>query len=261
MFDIHSHILPSTDDGARDIEESLEMARLAYKNGIEVMVATPHYIEGEGSKNYKYNQELLDILNNELKKRKIDVDVFLGNEVFITPNILMLLNDGEITTLNKSRYLLLELPTLDIPIFIEELIYTLRLRGLIPVIAHPERNLRIIDDPNILYNMIIRGCLSQIDITSILGLRGAVVKKTAEILINSQMCHVISTDSHSSHGVLFHFKNLMEKLYEKMEPNKIYQMLHTNPRTIVLNKVIDIEYPKKYKPPKKLKYKKNVPSY
>lgn len=206
MYDIHCHILPNTDDGPKDMEQSVKMAQIAQNIGIKTIIATPHYIEGLWCDNVNMNKQRLELLNNELRNKKIEVEVLLGNEIYITPNILELFKSGEITTLNNSKYLLIELPMLDIPIFVLQLINKIRESGLIPIIAHPERNLKIINDVNILYNFIKAGCLVQINIPSINGKYGYNVKKTAHTLIKYGLVNFFGTDAHSPDDLQEQFK-------------------------------------------------------
>lgn len=245
MYDIHCHILPGVDDGAADIEESIEMVIMARNNGIDTIIATPHYIEYENYNNSKNNISILNALNKELVNKDIDTTIFLGNEVFITPNILNLLNRGEITTLNNSRYLLIELPILSIPIFVEKLIYELRIKGIIPIIAHPERNLNVIENPNKLYNLINKGALVQLNIPSIEGKYGDETKDTAKLLLRHNMVHFIGTDSHSKRSVyrLNHVRSLLSSIITK---DKLDEILYENPKKIIMNQNIKIEQPTKF---------------
>lgn len=245
MYDIHCHILPGVDDGATDIEESIEMVIMAKNNDINTIIATPHYIEYENYNNAEKNMAILSILNKELVNKGIDSTILLGNEVFITPNILNLLDGEEIATLNNSRYLLIELPILSIPIFVEKLIYELRMKEIIPIIAHPERNLNVIENPNKLYNLINKGALVQLNIPSIEGKYGDKIKNTAKLLLRHNMVHFIATDSHTNRSVcrLNHVKSLLARLINK---NKLDEMLYENPKKIIMNKNIEIEKPTKF---------------
>ena len=111
MIDIHSHLLYGVDDGAKTIDESVDIIRNLYKNGITDIILTPHYIEYSSyNSNKKSNLEKLDSLKKKLKEEGINVNLYLGNEIYINNNILSLLKKGEISSLNDSKYLLIELP-------------------------------------------------------------------------------------------------------------------------------------------------------
>lgn len=254
MYDIHSHIIPGVDDGPGDMEESIKIAKIAREHGIKNMIATPHYIEGTWCKNYQYNQEILNILNKELIQRGIDMTLFLGNEVFITPDIFKLLGQGEITTLNKSRYILIELPTMDIPIFTEKLIYELRLKNLVPIIAHPERNMKIIENPNILYAFIMKGALAQLNLPSIAGKYGDRVKRAANILLEYNMIHFIGTDVHAYKSVYPRLKSDIEHLLKVVDKGKLDKIVYRNPEAIIKDQIIEREEPREYSSKSKLKF-------
>src|SRR5699024_3168197 len=144
------------------------------------------------------NKIALENLKRELNKRDLDLGVFLGNEVYISMDIMENIFKGTLSTLNNTRYLLLEFSMYDIPLYIESLLYEMQLQGIVPIIAHPERNAKIIGDPNILYNFIENGALAQLNIPSIEGKYGSRVKETAEILLTHGMVHFLGTDTHGS---------------------------------------------------------------
>ncbi|KPU27357.1 hypothetical protein TR13x_04550 [Caloranaerobacter sp. TR13] len=246
MHDIHSHILPSVDDGAKHIEEAVEMARIAEANGVKTIFATPHYIEGEGYKNTEHNKKVLDRLNEALKVENIGVKVLLGNEVFITPDIVKLLEEGEVSTLNNSRYLLVELPMFNMPIYTEDIIYELRLKGIVPIIAHPERNTKIMEDPNILYEFIKLGALAQLNLTSLIGYYGESVKKTAEILLKHEMIHFMGTDSHSHKSRALNITQGIEVMSKIVGYHKVDEIINKNPLAILNDEEININEPKRY---------------
>lgn len=253
MIDIHSHILPGVDDGAKNIEKAIEMAKIAEKNGINVIIATPHYIEGENFNISKYNKEILGDLNKKLESEGLRVKILLGNEVFITPDIINLIKEEKVTTLNRSRYLLMELPMLDIPIYTEDIIYELRLKGIVPIIAHPERNKKIIEDPNILYEFIKLGALAQLNLPSILGYYGDEVKKTAEVLLKHDMVHLIGTDAHSTRRGFQKVKLAIDTISKIIGSYKLNKITNENPLAIIKNEELDINEPKRYVPKGKIR--------
>jgi len=253
MYDIHCHILPGVDDGAADIEEAIKMAELARAQGIKWIFATPHYIEGIGYKSYSHNQKVLDTLNSQIQSKGIDVKVYLGNEVYITPDILQLLEKGEITTLNGSKYILIEFPMLDIPLFVESLIYNLRLKGITPIIAHPERNTKIMENPNILNNFITKGALAQLNLPSLMGKYGEGVMEAAKILLKHSMIHFVGTDGHGSRGIEHRFEESMDKLSSIISKDYLQRILYTNPQAIIDNKNIDMDELKRYIPKSKIR--------
>lgn len=254
MIDVHSHILPTVDDGAEDMEEAIEMARIYVENGVEKVLATPHFIEGTNSSTKERNLIILDKLNEAICNNGINLKVYLGNEIYVTMDVLKYLKDGLISSLNSSRYLLLEFPMFDIPLYIEELIYELLLKGYIPIIAHPERNAKIIENPNILYNLITKGALAQLNLPSLEGKYGDEVKSTGEILVKHNMIHVVGTDAHSTHGRSSRVNNSIGILKRLVDPETFDRITSINGQCILDNKLIETDSPIQYKKQKSFLY-------
>lgn len=197
MIDIHTHIIPGVDDGVKDIEEALAVLKKAEKQGIKKIVATPHYLEEGYRLSPKETEKKVRQLQEELLKEPIAMEILPGAEVFLTPDLGEKLASKKISTLNHSRYLLIELPAASIPSYSEDVLYDINILGYIPIIAHPERNFSIIEDPNKLYNWIKNGVLAQLNAGSLLGYFGKDVKKTAEILVKHKLVQLIASDVHS----------------------------------------------------------------
>ena len=195
MIDIHSHILPGVDDGAKDLDMSLSMAKLYVKNGFSKVIATPHFIDGEVNPSVEENKRIVDGLNKEILAMGLKLKVYLGNELYASMNILEDISSNRASSLNGTRYILLELPMYDIPLYFEDMLYELQLKGYIPVIAHPERNRKVIGNPNLLYRYIKMGALSQLNLPSLGGLYGSEIKKTSQLLLRHKMYNFIDRKS------------------------------------------------------------------
>ncbi|NEU30312.1 tyrosine protein phosphatase [bacterium LRH843] len=198
MIDIHSHILPARDDGAESTVQAIEMAKQAQAQGIDTMVATPHH----GNEHYTNVKE--DIiretkkLNQILQEQQINVTVVPGQEVRLYGEIVNDLHNGEILTLNDSDYLLVELPSDQVPAYTSRVFYDLQLAGIRPIIAHPERNREIASNPDKLYELIKNGSFAQLTATSLIGNFGKKIKKLSEQLIDHQLIHFIASDTHNT---------------------------------------------------------------
>lgn len=200
LVDLHCHIIPGIDDGAKDVDTALHMCRIAVEEGIGHIIATPHYIEGELHNDYDIIQQKLGSFRNVLINNNIDISIYPGSEIFIFPQLPQIVREGKICTLNNSRYILIELPMMSVPDYTTEVIYSLRIDGFIPIIAHPERNMAIAEKPNLLFDLIKRGALSQINSTSITGVFGKKTKQAAATLLRHNMVHFVSSDAHTSRG-------------------------------------------------------------
>ena len=145
-IDIHNHILYGIDDGSKSLEESIEILKQHKEMGFKDIVVTPHYIENSKyTTNNKEKEKILKTLKDKVK----GINLYLGNEVFINNNLEELLKKQEISTINNSRYLLIEFPMNQKLKTITNTIYELKIKGIIPVIAHPERYEYVKKDINI----------------------------------------------------------------------------------------------------------------
>lgn len=247
MYDIHSHILYGVDDGAESIEKSLEMIRQAAAEEVGVIIATPHYIEGLYANGYEDNLARLDMLKKEADKAGINIKLYLGNEVRISHELPSLIESKKVATLNNSRYILVELPFLDIPPYTEKVVYDLELKGYKVILAHPERNQCVINNPDILYNLIKQGALVQINIPSFEGRYGRSVKRITQLLLRHNLVHFIGTDSHTPREGHSKLKVLAEKLRHYCN-DTISDLFYDNPLQVIMDEPIRIHQPQKVSP-------------
>jgi len=161
MIDIHSHILPGIDDGSRNMDESVEMIHEAAKAGFDRIISTSHYMEDYYEADVEKRRKLISELQKEISKENIDVELFLGNEIYISENVNNLLKEGKASTLNESNYVLFEFPLNAKPYNMLELVFEIQKGRKIPILAHPERYRFIQQDPSIILELIDRGVLMQ----------------------------------------------------------------------------------------------------
>jgi protein-tyrosine phosphatase len=204
VIDIHSHILPALDDGARDWEESLEMARLAVKDGIRVMVATPHLFPKKviDQRNFNNKEIILEKIR-QFKKKLSEADLALeiipGCDIHLCFESLQLLDQDQIMTINdQKRYLLLELSDTSFPPAIESICFQLQSKGVTPIITHPERHLIIQDMPEKLTRLLELGCLAQVTGTSLLGGFGRQIAKFSRKLVKKGAVQILASDAHDT---------------------------------------------------------------
>lgn len=200
MIDLHTHILPFIDDGAEDMEMSLAMLEIAANDGITDIVVTPHFIPGSFDNTMEVVLEQCERLTSAMKEKNLELRVYPGNEVFISPETPQLLSEGKICSLNRSRYVLIELPMSLVPEYTASVLYEVRLQGYTPIIAHPERNVMIGKNPGILAELVQQGCLAQVNATSITGLYGKDIQKVVMSLLDKGLVHFVSSDSHTCSG-------------------------------------------------------------
>jgi protein-tyrosine phosphatase len=196
MIDIHCHILSEVDDGPVSSNETLEMLKIAVENGIKKIIATPHYYSGVFNNNFDDVSIKVQCLNNEILEQNLSIEVLTGQEIFLDNNVLKNHKAGLIKGLNNTKYMLLELPFDNCPHYTLDILYELRVMGIIPIIAHPERYLFIINNLSFINNFIDEGCLFQINSNSLTGELGKSAKKTAYALLRHGIIDFIATDAH-----------------------------------------------------------------
>ena len=203
MIDIHSHLIPNVDDGAKSPEETIELIKEAREAGITDIILTPHYIINS----YEQNAETLILLKDKLQQiinsENIKVNLHIGMEVYITDNLVEILKQNKILTLAGSKYLLMELPLNTNVQYLDMVIFKLIENNIIPIIAHPERYKFVQEDPSKVRELIESGCLIQSNIGSILGIYGKKAKKTIKYLLKNDLINFIATDTHRKNTISF----------------------------------------------------------
>ena len=201
MIDLHTHILPGLDDGAKDWGEALEMARIACADGIGTVVATPHVSPGVYDNNRDCILNTVKDFNQLLSERRVPLRVLPGAEYRLDPDLPEQLAGGDLLTMNDGgRYLLLEFPSDFIPAHARRVVYELLLQGVAAVIVHPERNAALVKQPHILMDMVEKGALAQITAGSLTGLYGRHAASAAAKFIREGAVHFVASDAHSARG-------------------------------------------------------------
>jgi len=199
MIDIHNHILPGLDDGAASIEEALQMAAISEADGVSTVVATPHVIAGLYDNTRQQIQKAVGFFNSILSEKGSLLQVLPGAEYRLEPDLPQRLCEGQLMTLNDTgRYLLIELPLVFVPDYTEELLYEIQLQGVIPILAHPERNPELGRNPGLLLSLVQRGVLAQVTAGSLLGNFGRTAKRAAYKMFETGQAQVVASDAHSA---------------------------------------------------------------
>ncbi len=211
MKDIHCHLLPSVDDGATDFKESIILLRKAQKEGVTDVVLTPHYI-----KNNKYNCnnekkiKIFEKLKLYAKSNNVNINLYLGNEVFLDEDVINLLKNDKIKTLNNSKYILIEFPLEYILKNTKDIIYDLIRNDYIPILAHPERYRVFKQHPDYILEFLRMGVLLQCNYLSLLGVYGKEAKKTIKFFLKKNWVSFLASDMH--HEGNYEIKKMKKKL-------------------------------------------------
>jgi protein-tyrosine phosphatase len=196
MIDLHTHILPGVDDGAKTIEQSLFMVKQAEKAGITAICATPHILHQVTPQLEEKINRSFDLLKTKMAQAGCKVSLALGSEIYVREDISSLKNFRFFTLNNTGKYLLVELPWGQFPPHVDQIVFELQMERRIPIIAHPERSMitkkRLVN----VENLVQKGALMQINAGSLLGLFGRKVKSITEELLRRDLVHFIASDAH-----------------------------------------------------------------
>lgn len=199
-YDLHAHILPGVDDGARTPEDTLEMARVAAQNGTSTILATPHRKDVNENWSVGYVRDLVAEMGRQVRGQGVELDLLLGMENHLDLELPDAVIQGKALPMNGTRYILVELPFFGNPNYVEDVLFKLQLQGLVPVLAHPERIELVQKDPERLAEFVRRGMLSQITAGSILGHFGGRVQQFTHMLLRRGLAHIIASDTHFPDG-------------------------------------------------------------
>ncbi len=194
MVDIHCHILPALDDGAKSFDEALRMAEMAIEDGITHVVATPH-----SNSEYRFDFGVVRERRNELQAKLGErLQLATGCDFHLSMENLEAIRACPANyTINQRRYLLIEFADFAIPPGTEETLKNLQQLGLSLIITHPERNPLIRAQPQRLKRWLQQGCYVQVTAQSLLGRWGEVARKQVEALLDQKMVHFVASDAHN----------------------------------------------------------------
>lgn len=229
MIDLHSHILPELDDGARELDEALHMARLAVESGVSHMVATPHRMDS-GARTVT---AAVEFLRQALQAVRIPLKLYPGMEIFGTMDTARLLREGRLLTLNHSRYPLIEFDFEGDGLIQTQILQSVIREGYCPVVAHPERYVYIQQQPELLNEWVRMGCLLQVNKGSLTGRFGRTPQALALALADRGFATVVASDAHSSQYRTPWMYDAWETLARQISPLAAEYLLLENPRKIL----------------------------
>ena len=231
MIDLHSHILPEQDDGAQNLRDSLEMARMAVESGVTAMVATPH-CAGDRSREVYGAWKLL---RQALAEARIPLKLLPGMEIFGTPDTASLLQEKKLFTLNGSRYPLIEFSFRSDGEEETGILRSVCRAGYRPLVAHPERYVYVQEDPELINRWHQMGCLFQVNRGSLLGRFGRREQRMAAELVGRGFATVVASDAHSARMRTPWMKDVQQLLSREYAPVCAEVLLRENPRRILKN--------------------------
>jgi len=216
LIDLHSHILPGLDDGPRTLQESLFLAQIAVKEGIDTVYATPHHLRAPYHNGRDKVLEAVVEFNESLREAGIPLRVRAGQEIRVCPEMIQEAYEGQLLPLEGTSYVLLELPSSNIPDFLKEALHEIAVLGWTPILAHPERNKEIADNPELLRPLVEAGALCQITSSSLTGGFGSRTEAAAWSICKRQLAHFIACDAHDAIKRPFQLNAAITKIEKRL---------------------------------------------
>lgn len=235
MIDFHSHILPNIDDGSRSMEETLNLIQEAKEVGFTQIISTSHYMEDY----CEANESERKILLNNVQKQENEIELFLGSEIYISDEMVSLLQEKEASTINHSRYVLFELPMNMKPFNGKETVYRLIENGYVPIIAHPERYHYVQKDIGYVSELAQMGALFQSNYGSIVGWYGKDAEKTMKKLLKEDAIHFLGSDVHRTNHTYTIIPKALKKLRKIISEEKLEELTTINAQKVLDNQEME----------------------
>lgn len=243
FWDLHCHLMPGVDDGAADMEEVVAMVRLAAEGGTEALVVTPHVdLESDPLRPSRV-RDFVEEASFRLGREAIAVVLFPGAELRLNWGLRELAErDGDAlvawSIAGSGKYLLVDLPAVVVPGALAEAVFRLRLAGLVPVLAHPERH-PALGSPRLLQDLAEAGVLFQVNGGSLTGLHGEEARRRAERLLREGLVAAVASDAHSSGARSPDLRAAFRRLARLAGKGEARRLLEENPRKLVMGERVD----------------------
>ena len=233
MVDMHCHVLPAVVDGSQNMEQTIEMLRIASEEGISAMIVTPHYKDGRHNASVQTILSRIAQVQEEVVRQGIFVDLYPGNEIFYFHGVEDMLDKGHILTLNNTDRVLIEFSPSSDYTYIRNALDGIRASGYVPIIAHIERYecmLRDMTRVKELKNMDIE---VQVNVSSAAGKLGSRVQKYIYEMLKGRYVDYMGTDAHDTENRIPEFQECYRKLEKKFDSDYINAVFYENALAII----------------------------
>ncbi len=198
MIDLHSHLLPGIDDGARDIEMSLAMARMFVADGVKVVACTPHILPGLYHNTGPGIRAAVAQLSSAIKDAGIDLELVCGSDAHMAPGFVNGLASGQILALGDTRYVLVEPPHHVLPQRLEQFFFDILVGGYVPILTHPERLTWIGGNYGAIERLAKAGVWIQVTAGALTGAFGRDARYWGERMLDEGIVHILASDAHDT---------------------------------------------------------------
>ena len=234
MIDFHSHIIPNIDDGSTSMKDTINMINEARQAGFTEIISTSHYIQKYYDLDCFEREKMLDIIKKKVsEKNEVNIKLYLGSEIYFTPEIIELVKNKKASTINNTRYLLFELPMNTKPLFVKEMVYELMQNGYIPIIAHPERYTYVQENIQYIEELAGMGALFQSNYGSIIGMYGNSAKKTLKKLLKNNLISFLGSDVHKTGQIYPKIPKALKKLRKILSAEELEKLTTLNAQKVL----------------------------
>lgn len=232
MIDIHAHILPGYDDGARSVSDALIMAEMAVDDGVSAIVATPHVLD-DRLPGIEKLFAAVEEMQFSCSSGNIAISILPGMEIMATEKTGKLLAEGKLITLNGSRYPLLEFGFNQSAAYMERILYSVQSMGFSPILAHPERYIAFQKEPGKIVRLAEKGIILQLDKDSIFGRMEKGTEECAAFLLEERCAHAVASDAHRPHYRTTRLSRAQEHVALRYSYEYAQLLFVENPRAIL----------------------------
>lgn len=239
MIDMHNHILFGVDDGAKTIEKSIKLIKEEINKGVNHIIFTPHY----KNKGLELDMEKVTlnfvILKELVENEKLNVKLYLGNEIYFGSNFYEVLEKEDFKTLAGSNYILIEFSVIDTPKNIVEMCYEARLKGYIPIIAHVERYSLLYEDTSLLKSLLNEGAHLQVNASTLVNRESKESNKFANFLLKNELVSFVASDVHDMDARGFYLDEAYKMVKRTCSNYYADKIFNLNQQKILSNEYFD----------------------
>ena len=233
FIDMHCHILPGVDDGAKDIKETKEMLRIAYEEGIRCIIATPHHHPKRGKESPKILRRQAKLVREAAHEIDEHFRIYLGTEIFFGQDVPDKLEAGEILSMNNRDYVLVEFSPSDTYAYIRQSLQQMQMAGYEVILAHVERYNCIVKEIELAEQLWEMGIRLQVNADSITGENGRELKKFVKCLMDQDLVFCVGTDAHSCRHRAPRMKKAAAQVKKKFGAEYMRRIFFGNAKTML----------------------------
>lgn len=239
MIDMHSHILFGVDDGAKTLDDSLALIKEEIQKGVKKIILTPHLKKRHNNAGIDIIKENFMILKSAVSYEELEIELFLGCEVYLDYNYYDIIWKEPIITLADSDYILIEFSMTDIPKNIPEICYEAKLKGFMPIIAHVERYDILYDNNQLIKDILNEGAHFQINASTVINKEDRGSHKFVNYLLKNELVSFVASDVHNKDSRVFYLDEAYKKVNKICSHSYAEKIFKDNQENIITNKFFD----------------------